>query len=443
MKFKSFLALKNGVRGFFSLGELERLGQAEVMLWCHDINRNHLHKGLFFSSITDSLNDKFIDAGLSTLTVARPYSGIAETDCYGIVYRVNGIIARAILLDYLIGLIKKFFKAPRSWLNINFQIIAWELILRRINPKIIIGIEPIKELCIAARNNNIPTFDVQHGIQIDTEGERSGHFYRMEYRKLEQNGWPDFVACWDQNSTDLLRKYRGEYTKLLTLGHPWAMRFLLNKNKKDLLVNEASSVYELESKLPVILYSLQYSRDDNGNTDSFVAIPEELDRFIKTEGCYFTWWLRIHPQLLRDEFRQKTFDKLQALYGGYNNVSWREATYAPLPYVLSKTSLHLTRNSSVVKEAAYFGIKSGLFEEPHMRKRLFDEYRAEIENGNAEIIIGYKHIKDFIGQECFKLKHVDNNKAINAYESALEGIVKIAKRKVVFIPNFDNETVID
>jgi hypothetical protein len=423
---KSYIALKDDIRGIFSIGEIGGLSKTDVMLWCHDINRNHVHEGLLFSSITDSLNDRFAKMGLSTITIARPYSGIPEEECYGVVRRVNGIIARAILLDYCIKLIKKIFKAQDTRFNVNFQVMAWERILKKINPKFIIGIEPIKELCIAAKNNNIVTFDVQHGVQIDSTGEFPGHFYRMEYRELKQTGWPDFVVCWDKDSTDLLKKFRGEFTTPLTLGHPWALRFLSPNQIKDPIIKSASRAHELESDLPVILYSLQYSRDANGNTDSFVPIPKELDTFIKREGKSFTWWLRVHPQLLRDEFRKNTFEKLAQLYSCYNNVNWLEVSYAPLPYVLSKTSLHFSRDSSVVKEASYFGVKSGLFDEEPMRKRLKSLYSNLIQRGDVEVIEDYQHIREFINRESSEIKYTNNDELIIGYENTLKNILQLA-----------------
>jgi len=428
LNFKNFGVIKDSLKGFFSVGEMTNLEEAEIMLWCHDINRNYRHDGLKFAPITDSLNDRFNGMGLSTLTIARPYSGISENQCYGKVCRVNGIIARAIAIDQCIRILKKIIKVPPHWLTINFQVIAWERILRKIDPKILIGIEPVKELCLAAKNNNIPTMDVQHGVQMDVTGEHSGHFYRTAYRGKGQKGWPDFVACWDQESTDRLIKHRSQYTKPLTLGHPWALRFLSNKDAGDPLVNHAFSQYELASDLPVILYSLQYSRDVNGNTDSFVRIPDELDRFIKNEGHAFTWWLRIHPQLLRDEFREDTFNKLEELYSSYNNVNWVEVSYAPLPYVLSKASLHLTRDSSVVKEAAWFGIKSGLFDEPNMRQRLNSLYQDLLDAGDAEIITGYEHVKEFIFKTCVKSDPHSNDEILEIYEDCLQNILKILKK---------------
>ena len=334
MNSKIFISLKDSLKGFFTLNETKRLKQADIILWCRDENRNYIYQELRYSSIIDALNDRFTKMGISTVTIARPYSGISEKNCYGDVYRVNGLIARAAFLDYIIRVAIKILRVPAESLKIYFQIIAWERILKKIKPKIIIGIEPIKELCIAANNNNIYTVDVQHGTQIDSTGEYAGHFYRMGYRGPEQKGWPDFVACWDKNSTKLLKKYRGEYTKPITLGHPWVFRFLSNKDKLDPLVNEVSTKYKLESDLPVILYSLQYSRDSNGNADSLIIIPSELDSFIKKEGGRYTWWLRVHPFLLEPEFREDTFKKLEELYSDYSNVNWYAATYAPLPYIL-------------------------------------------------------------------------------------------------------------
>ena len=426
MNIKTIVLIRDKLKGFFSFNEKESVAQADVLLWCHDINRNYLYDGLRYSPIVDSLNERFINAGLSTITLARPYSEIPEKECYGNVCRVNGVIARAVFLDYIVRAISKVSNIfPESY----FQILAWNKILVKINPSIIIGIEPIKELCVAAKNNDICTIDVQHGVQIDLTGKYAGHFYRLGYRAPRQQGWPDYVACWDRESAELLNKYRSDYTNAVALGQPWIIRFLLHQDKEDTLLNNLNSQYELKSDLPVILYSLQYSRDIDGNTDSFVRIPVELDHFIREHGDSYTWWLRVHPQLLRDEFVESTFHLLQELYSDYNNVNWYEVSYAPLPYVLSKTSLHLTRNSSVIKEASYFGIKSGLFDDESMHDKLLNQYGGLISQNKAEIMKGYNHIKEFIVRECSDSTYCcNNNEMLVDYERVLNSIIEIVEK---------------
>ena len=392
--------------GFFQFGEKRHLIKSDILLFCHDINRNYTYRGMKYSSIVDTLNELYLAKGLTTLTIARPFSVIPPATCFGKVCWVNGLIARAFFLEYLIRRCERVLSFSFSINAGHFRIIAWSRILQKVRPGLIIGIEPIKELCAAAKQNNICVIDLQHGANIDTTGTQAGHFYRIAYREPYQQGWPDFVACWDEISSKLLTTHRAKFTTPIVIGHPWMARFLSPDAKDDPLIQELSRKFPLKSDCPVVLYSLNYTRDADGNSDSFSPIPEQLDRYIKNEGRRFSWWIRIHPQLLRVPHRDVTLKAMEELYSEYNNANWIEASLAPLPYLLEKIVLHLTRASSVTKEAAMFGVKTGLLDEADKYEDLNNVYNHEIQSGFAKIleINNYAQIKDFIESSVYQVE---------------------------------------
>ena len=99
---------------------------------------------------------------------------------------------------------------------------------------------------------------------------------------------------------------------------------------------------------------------------------------------------------------KKVLNQIEERYSVYNNVNWIESSNAPLPYVLSKTNLHLTRDSSVLKEAKMLGIKTGLFDVKEQKSHLISLFENEIEEGYAKIvdILNYNEIKPL--NDCYK-----------------------------------------
>ena len=382
-KGSKFIRLSMYLRGINQIGQISKLYQSDLLLFCHDFTRNHIYNNYKYSSLIDSLSDLFTIKGISALTIARPYSQISPDKCYGNVFIVNGAFARARLADFILSRLAIIIPFLRSY-TMSFQVRFWKLVLAKINPKIIIGIEPLKELCIAARTAKIPVFDMQHGIMVATP---TAHFYRTELRYPDQKGWPDFVICRDEISFSWLKVNRGQYTVPLLVGHPWLSRFASSNDENDLVVKEAAGKLYANSDKPVIVYSLQHLRDANGYPSSYSHIPTILENFIKSEsGKLYTWWFRLHPILLSEPNYSLVMKSLQEKFGNYSNVDWQGPTFAALPCVFKIASLHLTRDSSTTIEASLFGLPTGLLDVDENREILEEMYHNEIISGNASIL---------------------------------------------------------
>lgn len=353
------------------------------MLFCHDFTRNYNYKGLQYSSLIDSLNELFLKKGMKPLTIARPYSVIPPENSFGEVFTVNGGFARARFADLIFNKLLGFFSS-KSQKKDYFQKLWWERIIKKIAPKMIIGVEPFKEICLAARTLGIPVFDVQHGIIACTP---SAHFYRLIHRDPFQAGWPDFIIARDSNTHDWLGLNRSQHVQSLHIGHPWLSRFSAKNITEDQLVLEALNSIKKENDKPVILYSLQHLRDANGYPHSYAHLPDILERYIKSEsGEKYNWWIRLHPILLSEPNYSIVTNLLSEKFGTCPNIQWESPTNAPLPCVLRFTNLHFTRDSSLTSEAALFGVKTGILDKSDNWGLIEEAFRREISDGMATIL---------------------------------------------------------
>jgi hypothetical protein len=406
---KKILYLKNIFRGFFEFDDIYKYNSIPVLLFCHDFTRNFEYNGKKYSSLIDSINDLLITKGIETATLARPYSEFKIEECYGNIYKINGSFARARFKDYIKNLI---FNINES----SYQEKLWNKILCKLNPKIIIGVEPFKELTIAAQNLGIIVFDIQHGIISSSP---PPHFYKLSLREPLQTGWPNFIICRDNESLNFLKEERGIFTTPLLIGHPWLSRFL-NRNTNDSLVNFVQNNNKIIYTKPVILFSLQHLRDDLGKPNGYSKIPNGLISLIKSSfGINYQWCLRLHPILLSEPNYSLVTNDLKNIFKNYDNVDWDYCTKIPLPLILKYTSLHFTRDSSTTIEASEFYVKTGLLDISSSKKTLYNNFKYYINKqlvyilplNDINILKSFieKNIKKIVDINIFSLEKQNNN----------------------------------
>lgn len=362
----------NIVKHLLTVDHMDKLGSASVMLVSHDADRGLLFNGTKYSQLIDSINDRLISIGIEALTIIKPFSTTSVQN-YGRVVNINGMMARAIVADKIYKLIGK-----KSKYNANYKIKAWSLIISRVKPRLIIGIQPSAELCIVAKSEGIWIADMQHGV-ISSEG-----YYGLAYREnYNQDGWPSCVLCWNTASKLWIESEVGSYTAARVVGNPWFLRFF-NPLEDDCLVSALREKVEpLGASRVRILITLQWGMNRFQNYNQ-IGMPIALLDFIKQRGNDIDWWIRVHPLLFQDSRKVKTFSFLEHEFLGYENVYWENSTNLPLPLILSETDLHVTSSSAVTIEAGWFGIQTALLgAEPELLKEWFCE---EINNGIAEII---------------------------------------------------------
>ncbi len=363
----------------------------------------------------DSINERFSELGLHCLTIAQPYSKIFGKDAFGTVIALNGIISRANILLDLKHLVNKNYP-----LNNNPVVRVWNRVLKKVQPKIIIGIQPSVELCIAAKKAGIWVADLQHGILSD-EG-----YYGKAYRvKYEQKGWPDCILCWDEESVNWIKNCIGDIVDAKLIGNPWFFRFI-EPRANDRLVNSVRKMDSVIVESLTILVTLQWG------IDPFVeyhetGIPLVLFNFIKEHGKDYTWLIRIHPVMMQEPNRKRLLRKFERAFKHFDNIIWESSSEDPLPVVLSQTNLHITSHSSVTVEASWFGIRTALF--MNDRQLLLEYFSEQINNGFADILpLDQEAIGLWINKNMAEAKKPKSRKYMNT--DSLDQFIEEVKQHI-------------
>jgi len=363
----------NVLQHIWKIGELRTLKPHQILLLCADGNRGYSYLGKKYAQYLDSIYERLTDVGLNCLTITTPFSASTGGSCFGNVVTVNGLIARA-MIKY--GLKRRINSDIES--ENNPIVLAWCRVLDKVQPKIIIGIQPSLEFCIAAKYKNIWVADLQHGIVLSGQ-----NYYGKAYRQIySQMGWPDCILCWDEESANRVRLHIGELVQAKVIGNPWVLRFI-DPRENDKLVHSARKISLGPEKPLTILVTLQWENDPYGKYHE-TRIPNALINFIKEQGQEFIWWLRAHPIDMQEPKRHNLFSKLSQTFKKFDNVFWDICSENPLPVILSQTDLHITLQSAVTVEASWFGIKTALL--MNNERILFEYFSEQINKGFADIV---------------------------------------------------------
>lgn len=394
--------------------ELYEIKECEVILICSDEDRGLDIDGYAYSPIIDSLNDKFKKNGISTQIVSTPSLKQSKIKRYGTVKEINSLYLRSLIKKKIKSL---FFKAPRN--RIDFEEDLWRKVLKKANPRAIIGIQPSPSLCVAAKKLSIWIADIQHGV-ISREG-YYGEKYRSNY---ECNSWPSSILCWDEDSQLNVHKITNKKIETIITGNPWVAR-LNRTDTNDSLANNLIKKYKVNVKKNVIiLITLQWGYERISEIDKS-GIPSALLAYIKSRGEKIDWWIRIHPVQLRGNLSKPITKILKEEFAGYSNIFWDAPTKAPLPILMESVDLHMTWSSAATIEASWFGIKTALLStDVNLLKEWFSE---KIEKNIAEIVCLNENQIAFWIENNSTLVRSKNELAYNQYELIENFIQKIDK----------------
>ena len=192
--------------------------ESDILFYSHQIYYTDKKENLLYNPLISPIDQHFRKLGFRTLTLARPFFSINPRKCFGNIITLNGIESRLFYLKLFLRKLLYLFNYKENSYD-RLHVYFWKKVFSITKSKILIGIEPLKEVCEAAAECNILTVDIMHGIQ--GFGEKDGsYFLKMSYRGVSQNGWPHLMGCWDFQSFKNLKKNRAKYTTPFILGHP-------------------------------------------------------------------------------------------------------------------------------------------------------------------------------------------------------------------------------
>lgn len=326
-----------------------KLSKADVLFYCHDNSRTTVVNNLLFAPILDPIIE-IIENKASHLTYAGPFSILFGQKCFGNVVMYN----RSLLIAYVVRIIK-YRRNTVVDIKSDPVIGHWKRVLEIVQPKIILGINPPVELCIAAKRKNIWVADIQHGVIS------FGNYYDVHKREnIKQLGWPNAILCWDEFSKSFIQRNFSKYVDTFVIGNPSFYSPSLNSIKSKSIFNKST---------PSILVTLQYANKEAGTGDKTfqqIGIQSSLLNFILEHGSQYNWYLRLHPAVLNNK-RDVIYKIFESIFKECPNVDWVVCNSMHIHAVLQECIAHVTYNSASVRDASLFGIKSALLDKDETR----------------------------------------------------------------------------
>lgn len=375
--------LKDIICGFLIKDTWESLNSCDILLYRHDNNCGYVYNGRAYAHLLDSLGDLLINHSLKVQSVARPLSVLTGERAY---YCPVSFHQHYIILAVMQQLIKviKGTEFSLEWEK-QQRVRLWNKILEKANPGVVISIQPDDFLCQAGNELGIPIYDLQHGVISDDHP-----WYGAKYRiNTPPEMLPTGFLCWDDRSVATVSKWAVQKgIQVVKIGNPWFLRFLVS-NQDDRLIQDimVRSEFWDESK-PSILVSLQWGLSDIYDDVPNGVMIEPLKKVILDTYDNYNWVLRLHPVQLRDENELEVAKSyLISTFGAEITNKWINDSFLPLPIVIQKVDLHLTYDSSIVIEAAWGGVRSGILNPRIKSKYGFESYYAhERSLGIAEVV---------------------------------------------------------
>lgn len=223
--------------------------------------------------------------------------------------------------------------------EIKANAFIYTIFLRKYTPGQVMGLcyysLPIYSMNYAAHRLGIPSIDMQHGGQGDLHPAYAG------FEKVPSAGYnimPNVFWCWDKTSAETIRAWadKQNFHRVKVGGNPWLK-----------YCDQFKKAYPLPGKR-IILYTMQFYELEDYLVEAIQNTPED-----------YAWWLRLHPRKLDGLPRLIARLKENNIL---DKVEFDKATHYPLPVILSKAHVHLSKYSGSVIEAAQMGVKTILLD---------------------------------------------------------------------------------
>lgn len=257
---------------------------------------------------------------------------------------------------------------------------------------------------LACRSYGINCVDIQHGVQNPL------HPAYASWHSVPVNGYkllPSHFLCWSQYEVQLINQWRETQTKE---HEPVAIGNLgLLAGARD---KESCHIGDLNERINSLRHRSFSTADDQGNAPVQILLtlqpfdhlfPSWFLESIKALPQHWLWWVRLHPAMISQREKIYEFMDSQAL----DNVEVRLATESPLPRLLTKMDVHLTQSSSVVLEAADFGIPSVLTD-----PLALDLYPMQVDAGLVVLAESTEALRDAIALQLEKKQHLQSREPV-------------------------------
>lgn len=389
------------IKKFFGFIFLNKLKATKVLLTHQDADCAFKLDGKYYAPHIGSIVFEVEKQNLDWFVINGPRSKISGNQHYHNASSYN----YAFFIFHCFNFVSRKIKA--SSIADYFDSYFWEVLLLKLDPQIIIGIQPSPGLCIAAKKLAIPTYDYQHGVIFARHW-----WYSDKLSELPFNKRPDGYLCWDDDSANVINKWSLPDSPARVVGNLWMSGRAASAEFSSCI--DESHVQIMNGKKNVLV-SLQWGLHElYYNQREIWIMPQALVDIINADSeC--NWLLRLHPRQMIGSEKDNVLKAIQALFPNHANVHWEFCSNAPLPSILRYVDQHITDMSTVVTDAATMGIPSAIMNPEILPEgKLSGMYEYELEAGIA-CYVG--HDKDKILSFLCDSKRIeiDNSKRLTNF----------------------------
>jgi hypothetical protein len=308
----------------------------DYLFLCHDVHRHTLEKGKFYAPLIDPIVSELNEKNVC-LTLATPFSRRHGSNCFGDVQNHNFVV--------LIALLQRLLSRKdinRNDIEQDPLVLAYKRLLNKIQPKVIIGIQPSIEFCVAAKQLGIITYDMQHGLISDV------NYYSVKKRELlNQQGWPDYILCWDEQSAERVNRITNRNSKPCVIGNPsYHSKYGAYLDKEDYKY-KASTMFKFDV---LVTATHNYGLLVEDQLYREIGIPNHVINLIKNTPEVF-WRIRLHPVMVMFH-SQHINTLLKKEFENCINIDWETYSHVSLGNALKGCLGHITVESASALDAA-------------------------------------------------------------------------------------------
>lgn len=395
------LNLLRRLKFLFSKSEYKFIKSSDIMISTQDIHKNYFYNNKLYCTLVDPLAEYLKKKNYKVVAISAPGGKIYKDDTWLKYLNINRNFYISRLKDLILG----------NGTEVNF----WLKLFKKVNPKIIICIQPSSTMCVAAKLSNIIIADMQHGFI-------SNSIYYNLNNPYGEKGLPNMVLCWDDISSDYVKKILPNISSYV-IGNPWIMKFK-EKNLNKFIGAENKKLELVISKRPVIIITLQWKKNV---TKKIIDMPKNVVKSLQIlVNKEWDCWIRFHPAH-KEEFSRETlhqnWNKTTNLKINSHHI--HDVSDFSLPYLLKFTNVHITNfsasiiDSKIMNVPTYFWCKDKKIINSLIQNYLKNKYINRLPgNINKIAIVLDKH----------KIKKKKSLNSINISKTEYDNFIKIISK---------------